>query len=519
MLKSICVQNYRTFREQFTLDIAPLTILLGANSSGKSSIARLPTLVNQSLSERTSAPILWVSNTLDFGSFSENVHNHDQNGKITFRFNGSFSDQGNPLAALALNAWQSANFSYAIDIIGPDNQSRASKISISIYDETVEMDVKNGFVQSITFRGRVYKELIRNMVVYISDGLFPSVHFFMRDSEGRFTSTDKDILKREPIRILGQYSHANTTDFAISKVYQNYRISTVKQTFEWLKTKSRQVPSLNKKFDQITEAERGRIWLFLFFSGLSSLMTSMSSAVSLDVGSGGYLAPVRAAAERYYRHRELAVDRIDADGSNLAMYLNSLSWMDLDELNNDFHAFFGHKVRVHRSEGHISLRIVGPNNYEDNLADVGFGFSQLIPVMAQIHAASRSLNRSNLRGANAASPIISVEQPELHLHPAFQAQLGVYFARVCQRKRVGSSFRFLIETHSEPLVNEIASMVSKGELSPSDVNIYLFERDSQSNATNVQSVTVNSDGTLTNWPFGFFSSGKLTSPFDRGNFL
>lgn len=242
----------------------------------------------------------------------------------------------------------------------------------------------------------------------------------------------------------------------------------------------------------------------------------MRSAVSADVASGGYLAPIRAAAERYYRHRELAVDRIDADGSNLAMYLNSLHPHELDELNTDLHAFFDHKIRVHRSEGHISLRIMGSENYEDNLADVGFGFSQLIPVIAQIHAAGRSWRRSNVKvTSQPSSPIISVEQPKLHLHPAYQAQLGVYLASAAKKSRGGLTFRFLLETHSEPLVNEVARLVALGQLEPDDVNIYLFERNSKSNATTVQRVRIKGDGTLENWPFGFFSSGKLEGPFGR----
>lgn len=518
MLRTIRVQNYRTFQQPFTLEIAPLTILLGANSSGKSSIARLPPLINQSLAERTSAPILWVSDSLDFGSFRENVHGHDESGHISLTLGGRLNDLGASLPYLGITSWQVGDFSYQVDIIGSNDTSRIRRLNITIHGEQVGVIVNNGWIESVEFRGRTFRELSRGMIMYLDGGLFPTPYYFLRDGENRYKPADKDQLKRDLVRVLRQYSHANTTDAAIYKVFAYPRMSSVAQTLEWIKTRARQVPSLYKKFDLMTDHERERIWLNLFFASLGSLMTSMQSSVAGDVSNGGYLAPVRAAAERYYRHREIAVDRIDPDGGNLPMYLNSLYAYELNEINNDLSTFFGHKVRVHRSEGHISLRIMGDDSFEDNLADVGFGFSQLIPVIAQIHATGRSLRSSKVAAGTADSvPIISVEQPELHLHPAFQAQLGAYFANAAKSGRGGRNFRFLIETHSEPLVNEVARLVALKELSPEDVNIYLFERTPDSNTTNVERVHVNPDGTLQNWPFGFFSSGRLTSAFVRGS--
>lgn len=516
MLRSICVQNYRTFKEQFTLEIAPLTILLGANSSGKSSVTRLPPLISQSLSERTSAPILWVSDTIDFGSFRENVHRHDLSGKISLTLGGELTETANALMPFGITTWQNGEFSYTIDIAGEDDSSRISRIKIQIYGEVVEMDITHGWALSIKFKDKSYRELSKNMLVYVVEGLFPTPYYFTKDGD-KYKAADRDVLKKDLIRILRQYSHANTTDAALYKVFSYPRMGSVAQTFDWLKVRARQVPSLFKRFDQITTAERERIWLNLFFSSLGSLMTSLQSSVAVDVSNGGYLAPIRAAAERYYRHREVAVGRIDPDGGNLAMYLNSLYPYELQQINDDLYKFFGHRVKVHRSEGHISLRITSSDEYEDNLADVGFGFSQLIPVIAQIHAASRSLGSSKVQQPDGASaPIIAIEQPELHLHPAFQAQLGSYFVNAAQAGRGARKFRFLIETHSEPLVNEVARLVALGQIRPEDVNIYLFERDGATNTTKVERVHVREDGTLLNWPFGFFSSGKLNNMFGRG---
>lgn len=519
MLNSICVRNYRTFQESFTLEIAPITVLLGANSSGKSSVTRLPPLLSQSLSERNSAPILWVSDTIDFGSFKENVHGHNEDEQISFSLGGRLDEVENALSHLGITSWQSADFKYSMDISGAAGQTRIKKIRIDLYNEVVEFGINNGWIENISFRGKIYKELSKGLMIYLSQGMFPAPYFFARDSDGKIKAADRDILKRDLVKVLRSYCHANTTDAALYKVFNYPRMSSLSQTFDWLKIKARQVPSLHRKFDSIKETERDRVWLNLFFANFSTLMTSMQASIGNDVSQGGYLAPVRAAAERYYRHREVAVDKIDPDGGNLAMYLNSLYPHELDQINHDLDRFFGHKVRVHRSEGHISLRLQGEDSYEDNLADVGFGFSQLIPVIAQIHATSRSLRIGEANGVRRrTSPIVAVEQPELHLHPAFQSQLGAYFVSAATEGRSKQNFRFLIETHSEPLVNEIARRVALGEISASDVNIYLFERESKSNSTKVKRVVVEPDGRLRNWPFGFFSSGRMSGFLPGGSY-
>jgi predicted ATPase len=76
-------------------------------------------------------------------------------------------------------------------------------------------------------------------------------------------------------------------------------------------------------------------------------------------------------------------------------------------------------------------------------------------------------------------------------------------------ERRSARFRFLIETHSEPLVSQVAAAVAAGDISPEDVRIYLFERESQSHESRVYEARIGRDGRIADWPFGFFSTGKL----------
>jgi hypothetical protein len=77
MLKEITFKNYKAFREKQTLELKPLTILIGKNSSGKSAIAKLPTLIEGSLSGRFSQPLEINNNGIELGgNFRDLVYNH-----------------------------------------------------------------------------------------------------------------------------------------------------------------------------------------------------------------------------------------------------------------------------------------------------------------------------------------------------------------------------------------------------------------------------------------------------------
>lgn len=84
-LNQIRFKNYKAFKEKQELNIKPLTILIGKNSSGKSAIARLPLLLAKSLVYDANAPIELEFDGLEFGgSFQDLVHNRIAHGNISF---------------------------------------------------------------------------------------------------------------------------------------------------------------------------------------------------------------------------------------------------------------------------------------------------------------------------------------------------------------------------------------------------------------------------------------------------
>jgi AAA domain, putative AbiEii toxin, Type IV TA system/Protein of unknown function (DUF3696) len=119
-----------------------------------------------------------------------------------------------------------------------------------------------------------------------------------------------------------------------------------------------------------------------------------------------------------------------------------------------------------------------------NLVDVGYGVSQVLPILVD------TIERS---GTN---DVFLLQQPEVHLHPSAQAELGSYFAR-----QVRKNGRFVIETHSDYIVDRIRMEVRRKTLRPEDVSLLYFERGK--NVATIHHIELAKDGSIRNPPKGY----------------
>lgn len=130
--------------------------------------------------------------------------------------------------------------------------------------------------------------------------------------------------------------------------------------------------------------------------------------------------------------------------------------------------------------------------------DVGIGVSQVLPVL--VHA------------FGARGEIVAMEQPELHLHPRLQAELGDVFIRGA-RNDPGNVF--LLETHSEHLLLRLMRRLRETDqgtvppelaLRPDDVQVLYVESDGAHSL--IREMPLNARGELVRpWPGGFFEEG------------
>lgn len=139
--------------------------------------------------------------------------------------------------------------------------------------------------------------------------------------------------------------------------------------------------------------------------------------------------------------------------------------------------------------GRFDLKIkVKRNSSWASLADVGFGVSQLLPII--VADLQISFNST-----------IIIAQPEIHLHPSIQARLGDYFVKKVKE----SNMQYIIETHSEYLINRLRLCIVRGEIEPDDVAVYYFENTAKEGSI-THRIEFTKHGEILNAPQGFFDT-------------
>ena len=120
-----------------------------------------------------------------------------------------------------------------------------------------------------------------------------------------------------------------------------------------------------------------------------------------------------------------------------------------------------------------------------NVADVGFGVSQVLPVLVALLVAE-------------SGQLVYVEQPELHLHPRAQYALAGIMADAAKR-----GVKVVAETHSALLLLQIRTLLAKGDLDPDLVKLHWFSRDPEDGTTSIHPADLDGNGAFGDWPEDF----------------
>ncbi len=206
-------------------------------------------------------------------------------------------------------------------------------------------------------------------------------------------------------------------------------------------------------------------------------------------------APVRSKPLRTY---DPGLSIHDAEGDYVPMYLSNVSigdtasWTELksklERFGNDAGLFDEITIRRLGKRGsepfQLQVRKFGNGSKGPwrNLVDVGYGVSQVLPVITEL-----------LRPDGPS--MFLLQQPEVHLHPSAQAALGSLFCEIA-----GSGQQLVVETHSDHLLDRVRMDVRDGTagLRPDDVSILFFERIGQD--VIIHSIKIDEDGNIIDSP-------------------
>lgn len=126
--------------------------------------------------------------------------------------------------------------------------------------------------------------------------------------------------------------------------------------------------------------------------------------------------------------------------------------------------------------------------------NVGFGLAYTLPIIANVLAWATLVSNGKKT-----SPLLLLENPEAHLHPRGQTQMGKFLATAASE-----GVQIVLETHSDHLLNGIRLAVREGILSCEDSSFYFFRYDPTETKTIVEEPILDERGYFDDWPDGFF---------------
>jgi hypothetical protein len=419
-------KNYRRFEDTGWITIKPITILIGPNNSGKSSILSPLLLLDQTIkSNDAESPIVARGQLVDGGNYRDLVHRHDVNRDIFLgvRFHTHpLQKKTKPVGAYPPGAIELT--------LGRGHEPQGATLKkVEIFD---------------LFRRSYISRAAKTDGTY---GLRGAV------SLAEMSSAERGALRRaEPVNFL--FSPTNT-----------------------LASLGSQDGDVQPKPERFSEA----------FSHYLKLIGYAQNELLDLFEHASYVGPLRQKLERFYRVSAEAPLTVGSQGehsANLFRRERKSFQKEIDKWVKQFE--FGDSL-IHKPLGDDLFQLYfKTKSDETNVADAGFGASQVLPLIIQAMAAPRN-------------SLTLAEQPEIHLNPKLQCVLADLFVYMAN-----SHHRILVETHSEHLITRLRSLIASGAIDAEDVALYFVEK--SEGVSTIREVPISDSGNIdrNDWPAGFF---------------
>lgn len=529
-MDTIRIKNFRSIVDSEDIKINKINVLLGRNSSGKSSFVRLFPMLRATAKHELRGPILWFDENYDFGSFSNSIcrHRTSDSNFIMFGFDwkyekreistGRYNIRKDPKGFLA----NTSKFKVNIYMSEFNGHTILSRLDLNTDSDSVVIRTIEGHENrlEVILNDRKLK-IEYGRWDYSTKGVLPNIHFgAWRQAQDVLQSIINNHLKQKGfdltiISLMSTICDVSSSD--IEQIHDMLQYNLVNQGGYEL-----------ENFDTSSE-DFQKFCDYIFIDNIVETLYYIDKELTDDFSHSYYITPLRYSNERYMRNRDLSVANIESSGKNVMDYVLSLS----DKERESYSKFLNDTLKCHIDiigEETRSIFITNEYGETDNIVDVGHGFSQILPI------ATMFWDRAYKGHSRRSQDYIVIEQPEVHLHPHMQGNIAVLLVeaiKIANQKR--NNLRFIIETHSAVLVNRLGKYIynSKAQdyladiskiqsrdgsdisyrfknigindkltINRDDVSVYLFEKNDKG-VTSITSTEYDDNGRVKKWPLGF----------------
>lgn len=444
MINSLRIKNFKGWKDTDKISFAPITLFMGSNSSGKSSIGQFLMLLKQSCSSADRKTVLFLGDAdsvIELGGPVDMLYEHNTNEMLEFNYRWTLPKK----TQLTLSS---------------DSDSNDYEINSVEFSDHIAVHDKG--IQTLEVEKMMYT-LYNNNAMKLSIGM------------------DR-VQKASSAR-------------AYKTISQNYELKRF-QGRAW------EMPSPYRFYgfpdEMITYYKNA--W---FAPQLNAMHEQLFSTIN-------YLGPLRERAERQYRWTGFIPGSVGPSGKDaiLAMLaartekrlynfkpkqpLVSLESIIAKTLKNMglVEEFKILRVADDRQDYDVKVRAKGSHTLTD-IPDVGFGISQVLPVLIQLYYAP-------------ANSIIIMEQPELHLHPSAQSALADAMIQAISAREdaMPRNIQLIVETHSEHFLRRFQRRIAEKKLLAKDFAAYFANNDTS--PSQLEPLEINLFGEIVNWPKNFF---------------
>ncbi len=505
-MKSLQIKNFRTIIDSGEIELKPITVLVGKNSCGKSTLIRILPLLKQSTESYLSGPLALNDRLVDFGDIEDvkNLSQKDQPISINMVFKYIYSRFEAPV-----------DYEVSLNIEGKGVKNYLSQITMKLLGHKIVFDMHEEKLNKITINKTEFDVSNHDIICSYSNRIIPKMIYKDIDVFSPLiihldSLRSNDIhnpIKETCVNFLQSLRSRSSYKSTIKKFLDKFSIGKRESIIEKLKYNSSILGLVfSRNLSKMSSDELNKMCDIIILDNLIYLYNNLLDQIRMTFSHVYYVGPIRSIAERYYRLQNKNVSELESDGSNLAMFLDSLSRKDLKSLNKFLKDNLNFTIKSTTKQGFNTIMIDNNMGLLSNIVDVGFGYSQILPIVVNIwlimHRSSERKGNFFYKESN--KYFFIVEQPELHLHPEFQAKLMDTYVKVVKSLRNNDiDIKFLIETHSEAMVTRLGYNVIMDNIETSDISTLVFEKTGEM-ISSIKKGTFDEDGFLQNWPIGFF---------------